>query len=189
LLEPLGVAIHALDLSHLRFGATVAVVGCGPIGLLLVQLARAAGAGFVLAADPRPHRRDAALRLGADAAHADPTSAPDAMRQVDVAFEVAGTDAAVDVALTLARPGARVMLLGIPDDDRASFSASLARRKGLTLMLVRRMGEVYQRAIEAAARGAVGLASLVSARYPLERSAEAFRYAESRDGLKTVIEP
>jgi len=60
LLEPLGVALHAVDLAHLRLASTVAVVGCGPIGLMLIQLARLAGATRVLATDPLPHRLEAA---------------------------------------------------------------------------------------------------------------------------------
>jgi L-iditol 2-dehydrogenase len=67
MLEPLGVAIHATDLGHIRLGASVAVIGCGPIGLLLTQVVRAAGAARVLAADPLPHRRLAAEQRGADA--------------------------------------------------------------------------------------------------------------------------
>jgi len=72
---------------------------------------------------------------------------------VDVAFEVAGTDDALEAALTAVRPGARVMLVGIPSTERTSFPAALARRKGLSLVLVRRMGDVYPRAIAAVARG------------------------------------
>ena len=57
-LEPLGVAIHALDLGHLRPACTIAVVGCGPIGLLLLQAALASGATAALAVDPLAHRRE-----------------------------------------------------------------------------------------------------------------------------------
>src|SRR5689334_17423388 len=64
LLEPLGVAVHAADLAHLRHGATVAVVGCGPIGLMLVALAAATGCA-VGAVEPLAHRRAAAERAGA----------------------------------------------------------------------------------------------------------------------------
>src|SRR6185312_4769297 len=103
-LEPLGVAIHAFDLGHVRLGARVAVVGCGPIGLLVVQLARAAGATEVLAVEPLPHRRRAALELGADAA-LPPGEVGSVEADFDVAFEVAGTDPAVDAALDLVRPG------------------------------------------------------------------------------------
>ena len=187
LLEPLGVAIHAFDLGHVRLGATVGVFGCGPIGLLLLQVARAAGAARVVATDPRPHRRAAARRLGAD----DVVGAEDAggLGDVDVAFEVAGTNDAVDAAIAAARPGARVVLVGIPDDDRTTFSASVARRKGLTIVLVRRMKDVYPRAIALVRQGRVDVGGLVTARYPLGAVDEAFRVAAARAGLKVVVEP
>jgi L-iditol 2-dehydrogenase len=194
-LEPLGVALHSYDLGHVRIGAAAAVVGCGPIGLLLVQVARAAGAGPVIAVDPLPHRRDAAKAFGADVAltpqeaHAADPGDLGAAGGVDVAFEVAGTDDAVRVALELARPGARVVLAGIPADDRTSFPASLARRKGATLVLVRRMKDVYPRAIRLVERGLVDVESLVTQRFSLTHAAEAFTSATARTGLKVVITP
>jgi L-iditol 2-dehydrogenase len=189
-LEPLGVALHAFDLGHVRVASSVAVVGCGPIGLLLVQVARAAGARSVLAVDPLPHRRAAAVALGADAALSPDGAAQAAQAgEVEVAFEAAGADDAVAVALRLARPGARVVLAGIPDSDTTTFSASLARRKGLTLVLVRRMKEMYPRAISLAERGVVDLDAVVSATYPLTAAAEALAAAAARTGLKVVVRP
>jgi L-iditol 2-dehydrogenase len=187
MLEPLGVALHALDLGHLRIGSTIAVVGAGPIGLLLVQAARSAGATRVVVVEPLPHRRDAALRLGADVV----LDADQRCEEIgaDAVFELAGTDGAVAIALRMARPGARVVLGGIPDGDHTSFQASLARRKGLTLVLVRRMNEAYPRAIRLVKQGLVDVSSIVTHRYPLERSAEAFSVAADRQGLKVVIEP
>jgi L-iditol 2-dehydrogenase len=189
-LEPLGVALHAFDLGHVRVASSVAIVGCGPIGLLMVQVARASGARQVLAVDPLPHRRAAAQSLGADAALT-PGEAAEAARtgQVEVAFEVAGVDDAVDTALRLARPGARVVLAGIPDGDTTTFSASLARRKGLTLVLVRRMKEMYPRAISLAERGLVDLDAVVSASYPITEVGPALTAAAARTGLKVVVSP
>ena len=190
-LEPLGVAIHALDLGHLRTADSIAVVGCGPIGLLLLQTALASGATSAVAVDPLPHRRDEARRRGASAALS-PAEAweSSADLQVDVAFELAGNDAAVEQAMQLVRPGGRVVLGGIPGDDRTSFPASLARRKGLTIAMVRRMKEdVYERGMRLVATGRVDVASLVTARFPLERAQEAFESAVSRQGLKVVIRP
>lgn len=186
LLEPLGVALHAFDLGHLRLGGTVAVVGCGPIGLLLVQLARLAGATRVVAYDPLPHRLAAAERFGASTdSGSEPGSAGDG---VDVVFEVAGDDAAVLTGLQVVRPGGRVVLAGIPDDDRTAFPASLARRKGLTIALSRRMHNAYPRAIELVRTGRVDVESLVTHRFPLAETAEAFRVAVRRTGLKVVVE-
>lgn len=190
-LEPLGVAIHALDLGHLRAASRVAVVGCGPIGLLLLEAALCSGATSVIAVDPLEHRREEALRRGAQTALApgDVAGLP-ADAQVDVAFEVAGTDDAVAGAMTLARPGGRVVLAGIPSDDRTSFPASLARRKGLTIALVRRMkDDVYHRGMQLVTSGRVDAESLVTARYPLENAPEAFTEAVARRGLKVLVQP
>ena len=109
--------------------------------------------------------------------------------EVDVAFEAAGNDEAVDLALRAARPGARIVLAGIPSGDQTTFSASVARRKGVTLVLVRRIKEVYPRAVRLAEAGAVDLQSLVTHRFPLDRTPEAFEVAVAREGLKVVVEP
>ena len=187
LLEPLGVALWSLDLGHFHLGATASVAGCGPIGLLLIQLLRAAGASRVIAVEPLAHRREAAARYGADLVLS--PDEPVSGLGVDVAFEVAGDDDGVRIALESARPGGRVVLAGIPDGDTTTFSASLARRKGLTIAMTRRMNEVYPRAISLAARGAVDLDGLVSRRAPLAEAADAFTAAASRSGLKVIIEP
>jgi len=68
MLEPLGVAIHAVDLAHLRPGQTVAVLGAGPIGLLTAAVAKAAGAGEIYMTEPLAHRRQFALDYVADVA-------------------------------------------------------------------------------------------------------------------------
>ena len=196
MLEPLGVALHSYDLGHVKIGSTVAVVGCGPIGLCLVQLARAGGATLVIAVEPLAHRRQAALRYGADVVlSTDPDEFLSGLteatqgRGVDVAFEVAGTDEAVAMAMEAARPGARVVLAGIPSSDRTAFSASGARRKGLSLIMVRRMKEsVYPRAIRLVERGLVDVRTMVTARFGLSRVEQAFRTAQARDGLKVIIE-
>jgi L-iditol 2-dehydrogenase len=193
LLEPLGVAIHALDLGHVRLGARVAVVGCGPIGLLLIAVLRTAGAGHIAAFEPLPHRREAALRYGADVCLR-PDILPGDLRELvgegaSTVFEMAGTADAVTLSMVAARPGGRVVLGGIPSDDRITFAASTARRKGLTIAMVRRMNNVYGRAIALAAAGSFSLAPLVTDRFGLASAGPAFGIAAKRKGLKVVIEP
>ena len=68
LLEPLGVALHAADLGQLRSGMSIGVFGCGPIGLLILQLAKLSGAAHIVATDKLPHRVEAAKRYGASQA-------------------------------------------------------------------------------------------------------------------------
>ncbi len=193
MLEPLGVAIHAVDLAHLRLAGTVAVVGCGPIGQLAVRLAFLSGAAHVIAIDPLAHRRELASRAGARAA--EPAAGTEVLHSVadgigcDAVIEVAGSDAAVDLSVALCRPGGRVVLAGIPDDDRTTFTAAPARRKGLTFAMSRRMKDVYPRAIELAATKRINLADLVSHRFSLSDAPDAMRVAVQRVGHKVVICP
>jgi L-iditol 2-dehydrogenase len=195
MLEPLGVAIHAVDLGKLRTGMSVGVFGCGPIGLLIVQLVRLSGASTIIATDVLPHRLEAAKGYGAHQAivaeagrELDEIQAATNGRGVDVAFEAAGEQEAVDVSVAAVLPGGKVILVGIPAVDQTSFPASVARRKGLTLKLVRRMKHTYPRAIELVSKGLVDVRSLVTHRFPLEKTAEAFTVAQRREGLKIIIE-
>jgi L-iditol 2-dehydrogenase len=181
MLEPLGVAIHAVDLGKARPGMRIGVFGCGPIGLLVLQVAQSEGASEVLITEPLAGRRAAALARGA--------SEWKPGDEVDVAFECAGENAAVEDAIAAVRPGGRVVLAGIPDDDRTAFQASVARRKGLTIKLVRRMKHTYPRAIRLVAEGLVDVRSLATHRFPLERTAEAFGVLETRAGMKVIVEP
>lgn len=198
LVEPLAVAIHAVDLGRVGAGARVGVIGCGPIGLLLVALSQAAGATTVTASDPHRHRLDAAIHFGASAAieaheSADDTAAILATtsgRGFDVVFDAAGEPEAVDTSIATARPGGLVVLVGIPSDDRTTFAASVARRKGLTLVLSRRSTmDSFRRAAQLAEARTIDLPSLISLRVPLSAGLTAFAALVERTGLKAIIEP
>jgi L-iditol 2-dehydrogenase len=194
MLEPLGVAIHAVDLAHIKAGMSVGVFGCGPIGLLIIQMAKIAGAANIIVTDKLPHRVDAAKAYGADHAflagdslEVDQIRAATNGRGVDISFEAAGMQDAVDTAFAAVVMGGKVMMVGIPDEERTSFSASTARRKGLTIKMVRRMKHTYPRAIELVSKGMVDVRSMVTHRFPFEQADEAFRVAERREGLKVIV--
>ena len=198
LLEPLGVALHAVDLGRLRLARSVVVLGCGPIGLLIIRLAQLAGAAPVYACDRFPWRVEMARSWGADAAWS--SVAEDSVARVrqltdgrgaDVVFEAAWARESVAEAAEMARPGGRVVLVGIPSEDVLTMKHSTARRKGLSILLSRRMKHVYPRAIRLARNGAVDLEALISRRYPLAATAAAFAsYAAWEPGVqKLLIEP
>jgi len=196
MLEPLGVALHAVGLAEIRPGDTVGVFGCGPIGLLAIQLARAAGATTVLATDRLSHRVEAAGRAGAttaalvrDGNERDVLLRATGGRGVDAAIEAAGEDDAIQTAVALARPASTVVIAGIPAVDRMEIVASVARRKGLTLRFSRRMNHTYPRAIALVESGRVDVRSLVTDVVPLADFAHAFETASRRDGLKVVLRP
>lgn len=195
LLEPLGIAIHAVDLAHLKPGYTIAVLGAGPIGLLTAAAAKAAGASSVYMTELLADRRSFALGYVADHVW-DPseTNVVDAIledtngRGVDVAFEAAGAPDTPDQSAAITRPGGTVIVAGIPSEDRMTMTASTIRRKGLTIKLVRRMKHTYQRAISLVATGAVDLKPLATHSFPLERIDEAFDLvSEYRDGVLRAI--
>ncbi len=81
-----------------------------------------------------------------------------------------------------------MVLAGIPDDDRTTFPAALARRKGLTMAMARRMKEAYPRAINMVERGVVDIDWLASKSFALADAAEAFAVAARREGLKILVQ-
>ncbi len=193
MLEPLGVAIHALRLAHLRPGDTVGVFGAGPIGRLLIRLALASGASTVVATDRLPHRVEAARGDGAFAALVDGGREVAALREaldgrpLDATIEIAGEADAVRTAALLARPGTRVVVAGIPAHDTIELPASLLRRKGLDLRFSRRMNRVYTEAIALAGRIRPG--EVVTAVHPIEDAPAAMAEAARRRGSKVVVRP
>ncbi len=193
LLETLGVALHALDLAKVRLGETVVVLGCGPVGLLLVQLAKVAGAGRVLAVDPVAHRHALALRMGGDEGFASFTAVAAATkgRGADLVLEATDSDVGFDEATRCARIGGRLVMVGIPNGNRYTIAASEARRRGLSAKFSRRMPEIYPRAIALTASGRVDLTPLASHSFKLEETARAFAMQAAReDGIiKAIIYP
>ena len=196
LLEPLGVALHAADLARVRIAESAAVIGAGPIGLLILQMLKMAGANPVFVSDKLPWRLKAAEKYGGVPIHFEQEKAAVRIqketrgRGVDVAVEAAWADQSVEDAVESVRLGGRLVLVGIPSDDRLGLKHSVARRKGLTILMSRRMKHVYPRAISLATERRVDLQGLVSHEFPLARADEAFRLnaAYADNVLKVVIE-
>jgi L-iditol 2-dehydrogenase len=138
---------------------------------------------------------EAARKLGAEVFAADEAREAKAVAKaagglgLDVAIECAGTQLAIDAAVEAVRPGARIVIDGIPSAERTSFRASIARRKGLTVAFARRMKHVYPRAIAMVQAGQADLRSVVSHTLPLVDAGKAFETAASRCGLKVVVTP
>ncbi|MGI6741738.1 MAG: zinc-dependent alcohol dehydrogenase [Brevefilum sp.] len=193
-LEPLGVAIHALNLGKIRPGMDVGVIGTGPIGLMTIQLAKLAGAARIFATDRLGHRLEFAQESGAtDLYLADGNEHSQILtatrgRGLDVVFEAAGDDgSAVETAVQVAKRGAAIILVGIPSKDETTFTASTARRKGLTFKVSRRMKNTYPTAIRLLTHHMVNLDSLITHQFPMESYQKAFEVAASRQGIKVFI--
>lgn len=194
LIEPLCVAVHATELPASLAGATVAVVGCGAIGLFTLQMARLRGAARVFATDLVAPRLALARELEAEATvqvnEQDPAAALlDATggRGVDVAFEAAGPPEALQQALDVVRPGGEVVVIGIPSTDEYHLRASQLRRGEVTLRFARRQNENYPEAIRLVGEGRIRIGPLLTHRFPPSRAQEAFELAERKaDGAVRV---
>jgi L-iditol 2-dehydrogenase len=198
LLEPLGVALQSVRLAHLQPGDTATVLGAGPIGLLIGAVAKLAGASEVYVTEPLTYRREFAGHYCADGTF-DPTGhnpVGDIVditkgRGVDVAFEAAGAEETPEQAAEVVRPGGRVILTGIPKDDRLSFTASTVRQKGLTIRLVRRMAHTYPATIHMVAKHLIDLKALVTHHLPLGDIGKAMELLSAYDDgvIKAIIIP
>ena len=193
MLEPLGVAIHAVDLAKPRLMEPVALLGAGPIGLLILQVLKAAGAGPVDVVEPLEHRRKSALDLGARAVFASAADfvAGEGKGGRPLVVEATNSPLGFRDAVIAARIGGRVALTGIPDGDVYTLPAADARRRALKIKFVRRMGDDYPRGVALIASGRVDVRSVVSHQAPLSRAADLFdALAESRPGyLKALLLP
>lgn len=195
MLEPLGVALHTVRLAKLRPGDTVAILGSGPIGLLTLQVALISGARAVYVTDLVPERLELAQKLGAAGTFKSDEGDPVAWvhqetngRGVDVAIEAAWADETVGQATEMARRGGKAIMAGIPRENVALLPAHVVRRKGLTIKYVRRMKHTYPRAIAMVRDGLVDVDALITHRFSLAETAEAYPLVASRqDGVVKVI--
>lgn len=194
MLEPLGVGIHATDLAHIRINDSVAILGAGPIGLCILQMAILSGANPIFISDKLQWRLDVAKKFGAITINCEKKDPVKEImkktngRGVDVSIEVAWADQSIQQAADMARLGGRLVLVGIPHDDRFVAKASVLRRKGLTMRMCRRMKHTYPRAIQLVEQNVVDVSSLVSHHFPLQKVNEAFAMNSAyRNGVLKVI--
>jgi L-iditol 2-dehydrogenase len=195
LAEPLSCCLHALELAAPRAGGTVAVVGAGTIGLLLLQLARRSGAALVAVSEPDPARRELALRLGADLA-IDPLAEDPGERLmaatggigVDCAFEAVGAAATAQAAIALPRRGGTVVLVGVaPATAEITLKPYELLERELTLRFSFIRAYEFRRAV--ALLPILDVEPLLGERFPLPRIHDAFTAAGSRRGVKTLVTP
>jgi (R,R)-butanediol dehydrogenase/meso-butanediol dehydrogenase/diacetyl reductase len=174
--EPAAVALHAVRRAGIRPGETVAVLGLGPIGLLVTQLAARYGAGRIVAADRSAARRELALRLGAAETGAD---LADVVRGegADVVFEAVGSEDTLRACLAATRRGGRVMFLGLAGTVRLDAFALVNNEQ--TIMTSVGYRDAYPELIRMVAEEGVDLAGIVTSTIALEHVV--------RDGFEALL--
>jgi L-iditol 2-dehydrogenase len=197
LIEPVSVALHAVDLLRINPGERAVVVGSGMIGLLVIQALRVVGCGDVIAIDIDAGRLKLAQDLGAnftiDSKHADAESAVldrTEGRGADVAVEAVGNAAAVSTAIRSVCRGGRVGLVGNISPE-VPLPLQIVVSRELTLVGSCASAGEYRRAIELVASGAIRVAPLISALAPLADGPKWFErlYARESGLMKVVLQP
>ena len=185
LCEPLSVGIAAIRKAELDGRSRVLIAGAGPIGIVMTQLARAYGATEIVVADPDETRRDRAMSFGATTA-VDPTAEPTADLAVDAFIDASGAAAAVADGIRAVRPAGRVVLVG-SGAETMELPTQLIQNRELVLTGVFRYANTWPTAIALVESGRVDLDAMVTARFPLEKVAEALDSDRIPGSVKSVV--
>lgn len=195
-MDPLGNAVHTVLAAPIA-GQTVAVTGCGPIGLMAIAVAKACGCSTIFATEVNPHRRALAKKIGADEV-LDPTQGDVVKRVsettgggVDVLLEMSGHPAAIRQGLQMLRNGGRASLLGLASEPVTLDLVADVIFKGATVQGIygRKMFETWVQMTELLKSGRVNLEPLFAERMPLERFTDAFDLMQSGLPGKVLFYP
>lgn len=198
LIEPLSVGLHAVRRGELKTGETVVIMGMGPIGMLTLLAAKAAGAGQVIGVDLEPFRLERALQMGADGVinlrEEDGTEALLRLtggRKADLAIETAGNGKAAQSALQAVRRGGRVVLVGLPQEEATPLSIPYIVDNEIDVRGVFRYHNTYPTGVAVMAAESLNLDPIITDRMTLEETPKAFEKAinEKNRTLKIIIQP
>jgi threonine 3-dehydrogenase len=196
-LDPLGNAVHTVLAGDIA-GQSVAITGCGPIGLFSIAIAKACGAYPVFATEPHPFRRKLAERIGAtvvlDPSQADPVA--ELLRLTDgegadVVLEMSGNPKGVRQAFQMLRRGGRISLLGIPSKPLELDLANDIIFKGATVQGIngRRVFETWYKMQTLLKSGALDLSPLITNRLSMAKFEEGMELLLSGNASKVLLYP
>ena len=201
LVEPLSTPVHAVRLGGDSFGCglggvrgrSAVVLGAGTIGLLVLAVLKARGAGAVVVTDVRAAKRDKAISLGADAAV--DAAAADVVDQVraalgqsaDIVVDCVAIEPTMRQAVALASKGGTVVVVGVPAAEVTIPLAIVQDHQIRIQGSATYLPEDYEESIRLLRAGAVRACDIVTAIRPLERVAEAFDFAASGEHIKVLV--
>ncbi|WP_343031321.1 L-threonine 3-dehydrogenase [Metabacillus lacus] len=195
--EPMGNAVHTVLAGDVA-GKTVAVIGCGPIGIMAVGVARAAGAAQVIALDLNDYRLNLAKEMGATAVVNSKEQNPlEVIHQltdgngVDVVCEMSGHPVAMDQGFKMVTNGGRVSILSLPVRPVSIDITNDVVFKGITVQGItgRKMYETWQQVSSLLKSGQVDVTPLITHHFPLEDFAKGFDLMIEGKCGKVVLHP
>jgi len=190
-MEPLSCVLHGMKKLRVRYGESVLVIGAGPIGMLLMQVARAHGAARVVVADRIASRLALARELGADET-VDTGNGFDPARDAlpggyDAVVDATGVPAVIERTIGLARHGGRILLFGVaPNDAVVGVSPFDIFRKGLSVCSSFCSLRNSVQALDLLRSGRVRVDRLVSHRLPLDKFEDAVNLLASPEGAMKI---
>ena len=197
MLEPLTVAVHSVRRTGMRLGDAVVVIGGGPIGLLVMQCARAAGAGTIVLVEPQAVRRELGGQLGADCL-IDPSAcvlqeainAYIGFTGADVIYECAGIPETIGTAVSLVRRGGAVSLIGMPNRASQINGAEWLLKEIELTTSIGYLREEFAISQALVADGRVQLESMHTSTVSLAQMSDAFdRLATNPEEVKILVDP
>ena len=197
MLEPMGVAVHGI-LSGEIGGKTVAVYGCGPIGLMGIATAAACGALQIFAIEPFEQKLALAKQMGATAVfQAGKTNVVDAVKEatrgegVDVVVDFSGNAKAIQEGFKILRKGGRFSLVGLPDGQISLDLTDAIIYKEATVIGVtgRLMYKTWWQCNELLRSGKVDIKKAIGGVYPLRNYEKAFAALQSGSPGKMILIP
>lgn len=196
LCEPFAIGIYAVEQAQLKQGAQVGILGAGPIGLSVLEACKAGGIETVYMTELIPERVKIAKQAGA--VWVGSPNEDDIVSKIleavpgglDAVFECAGKQETLDQGVEMLKPGGKLMVIGIPREDRISFIPDQVRRKEIPIIHVRRQNKCMQKAIDLLAERDVNLDYMITHHFNFNQTAEAFGLvAQYRGGIiKAIIE-
>jgi L-iditol 2-dehydrogenase len=185
LCEPLSVGIAAVRKAGVEAGARVLIAGAGPIGIVVAQVARAFGATEIVVSDPDAARREQVTAFGATTV-LDPTAGPLGELGVDAFIDASGAPPAVADGIRAVRPAGTVVLVG-SGAESMELPTQVIQNRELVLTGVFRYADTWPTAIALVESGRVDLDAMVTARFPLEKAAEALDSDRTPGSVKSVV--
>lgn len=178
-IEPASVACHSLRRSRLELGESVAIIGAGPIGLLITGMARATGASRVAVIEPAWNRPNLVLQMGADLAFDSTHEGEAAILEItnahgaDVVFETSGTAPGFDAALWLIRKQGRLVMVALYEGKQVQLDANNAVLEELIATFWANDVD-FRRAVDLISARKLDVRPLISACYELDHARKAF---------------
>jgi L-iditol 2-dehydrogenase len=192
--EPLAIGVYAVEQSGVRDGASIGILGAGPIGMSVFHVLRTRRPGTIFITDRiedrlskagilkpawsgNPDRVDVVAEIG----RLEPL-------MLDAVYECSGDPEAILQGVQLLKPGGKLIIVGIPEVDEVAFPIHELRRKEITIYNIRRQVHCTQKALDLLASGAVNMDAMATHSFTLDQTPDAFEMVSAyKDGVMKAM--